>query len=127
MSTSRALAGVMSQRNSKCIVKTTESETPVYAVLKGNKEIYAPVSDGVVKVLFSPNGRYIALSAGELNLLDIERGKYEFGVVIVNCETGSYKGYVRGRPVLIAKWNGDKSIQFTETLRFDAASGQSLP
>ena len=120
-------AKIGSQQNSKCTVKSSQGEYPTYKVLKEGKEIYVPKSDGIVKAIISPSGKYVALSAGEVSLLDVESGKFEFGVVVVNCENGNRRGYLKGKPTLISKWNGDKGIEIFDFLNLSGNSGETLP
>ena len=113
--------------NSKCIVKSTGGEYPTYKVLKGKQTIYSPKSDGVSNVVFSHSGKYIALSGGEVSLLDISPGKFKFGIVIVNCETAKVRGYYENKPTLVkAWWPGDKGLDLWEGLNLSSGTN-SLP
>lgn len=47
---------------------------------------------------------FVKTSDSEISLLDIEKGKFEFGVVGVNCQTGKLKGYRKEQPTLITGW-----------------------
>lgn len=127
-------AKTISQKKSQCVVKREGGEYPKYRVLKKRKVIYKPSSDGVVAALISPSGKYVALSAGEVDSLDIEPGKFEYGIVVVNCATGNKKGYRKGLPTLITKWEQDSSLHFSdsssgqsEVLKFGGPSGEALP
>lgn len=117
----------ISQPNSKCVVKSSAGEYPSYTVTKNNKPIYSPKSDGIIKALISPSGKYVALSAGEISLIDIEKDRFEYGVVIVNCETGKIKGYRKGQPTLMTKWKGETGLEISDFLNLSGNSGESLP
>tara|TARA_B100001248_G_scaffold261547_2_gene253084 strand:+ start:1655 stop:2086 length:432 start_codon:yes stop_codon:yes gene_type:complete len=119
---------VIKSENSKCHVKTTGGEYPLYSVYKGKRKIYSPQSDGIVTAIISPTGKYIALSGGEISLLDIKEGKFDYGVVIVNCETEKLKGYLKGKPTLIKSWwKDDKGLDIWEGLNLSGNSGKTLP
>jgi hypothetical protein len=120
-------AQTISQPNSKCEVKSTGGEYPTFTVFKDKKTIYSPGSDGIVKAIISPSGKYLALSAGEIRLLDIEKDHFDYGVVIVNCETGKIKGYRKGKPTLIIAWHGDEGIELADVLHLSGNGGESLP
>lgn len=127
-------AKTISQKNSQCVVKREAGEYPQYRILKKGKAIFKPSSDGIVAALISPSGKYVALSAGEVDSIDIEPGKFEYGVVIVNCETGKKKGYRKGLPTLITKWDQDSNLHFSdsvsgqsEILKLGDKPGESLP
>jgi len=120
-------ARTLSQPNSKCVVKSTAGEYPTYTVYRNKKVLYSPKSDGIVTTIISPSGKYVALSAGEISLLDIEKGKFEYGVVIVNCESGKIKGYRKGQPTLISKWEGEQVLGLSDSKSISVNSGESLP
>jgi hypothetical protein len=120
-------AKAITTKNSKCVVKRAAGEYPTYRVLKNGKAIFEPQSDGIVAALVSPSGKYVALSAGETDLIDLESGKFEYGVVVINCATGNKKGYRKGIPTLILKWNGDSSLQISDVLNLSGNSGETLP
>jgi hypothetical protein len=82
-----------SHPKSKCVVKASEGEDPGYTVYRGKKIIYQPSSDGITDVSFSPSGKYIAFTNGEINGIDVVKGKFSFSLVILNCESGKVKGY----------------------------------
>ncbi len=115
-------ARTISQANSKCEVKVSSGEYPSYTVLKNKKDLYSPKSDGVVAALISPSGKFLALSAGEISLLDVEKDKFDYGVVIVNCDTGKIKGYRKGQATLIKSWNGEKGIDISDFLNLSGNS-----
>lgn len=97
----------------------TDVTYPVYTVTLNNKVIYSPQSDGVTKVVKSRSGRKILLTAGEMNLLDIAAGKFEYGAVVVNCVTGSIQGYLKDTPALATDfWNTE--------LGFKAVAGDPM-
>ncbi len=121
-------AKTISHPKSKCVVKATAGEYPIYTVYKENKAIFSPKSDGVGPVIISPSGKYIALSGGEISLIDIEKDKYEYGVVVVNCETGKIKGYRKNLPTFITKWEADdKGLHMSDFLNLSGNSGETLP
>lgn len=95
-------AHVWKQQNSGCVVKATTGEYPMFTVLKKNKVIYKPKSDGIGEVLFSISGKYIALGSSEVDKVDIGKNKYD--IVIVNCESGKKAGYNIGVKELTAAW-----------------------
>jgi len=96
-------------------------------VFRKNKAIYSPKSDGVVTAIISPSGKYVALSGGEISLLDIQKDKFDYGVVVVNCKTGKIKGYRKGLPTLISKWEGDQGIHISDFLNLSGNDGDTLP
>lgn len=120
-------AKTVSQKNSKCSVKRESGEYPTYRVLKDGKAIFEPKSDGIVQALISPSGKYVALAAGEVSLIDLEAEKFEYGVVVVNCETGSMKGYRKGIPTHITRWEGNSGLHISEYLNLSGNSGETLP
>ena len=67
------------------------------------------------------------LSAGEVSLIDLESEKFEYGVVVINCETGNKKGYRKGVPTLITKWERDSGLRISEFLNLSGNSGETLP
>jgi hypothetical protein len=108
------------QGNSRCEVESTEGEQPVYQVLRAGKIIFAPQSRGIFKALISSDGKHVALFASESeSLIDVEPGKFKYGAVAVHCDSGRVRGYRRGQPTLVDKWD-----RFTEILK---ASGEKLP
>lgn len=117
----------ISAKNSKCVVKRRAGEYPTYRVFIDGKPVFEPKSDGIAAALISPSGKYLALSSGETELIDLEPGKFEYGVVVVNCETGNKKGYRRGVPTLITKWDGESGLQISDFLNLSGNSGESLP
>jgi hypothetical protein len=119
---------IIKANNSKCTVAITGGEYPKYIVMRDKKTTFAPTSDGVVKALISPSGKYVALSAGEISLIDIVDGKFEFGVAIVNCLTGNVKGYRKGQPTLITTWKKDDSgLELSDFLNLSGNNGDTLP
>ncbi len=113
-------ARTISQANSKCTVKVSAGEYPQYVVYKDRTPIFSPNTDGIESALFSESGKYIALSAGEVNLIDIEKDNFEFGMVVVNCETGKYKGYRKGQVTHVTKWQGDQGVLTSDNIIFSA-------
>lgn len=106
---------VFRQKNSKCRVEKSGGEYPTFKVFQGKHLLYAPASDGIVNALFSPDGRYVALGAGEID---------GFGVMIVNCGTGNRKGFWPGKATFLKKWEKQKLI--VDGGEVDLAN-QSLP
>jgi hypothetical protein len=106
----------LSQKNSPCVIRVHAGEYSSYTVMKGEKELFTPRSDGIVKALFSPSGKYVAFGAGESQLIDVESGKFDFGVVVVNCISGAIIGYRKGLPTNLTKWDHDKGLIFVDFL-----------
>lgn len=121
-------AQTISQPNSKCVVKSTEAEFPLYKVYRNKKVIFAPKTQGVNEAFLSPSGNYLALSGGHIQLLDLKRGQFEFGVVIINCKTGKKSGYRKNQPTHITKWDGDRILFTTnDALAFTGPAHEKLP
>lgn len=108
-------AKVISHPKSACIVESTSGEYPLYSVERNGKVIYAPKSDGIIKAVFSPDGRYIAFSGSEVNGVDIKPGAYNFSVVVLECNTGSLKGFTKGFPNPDLRWDGNNSLRYTDS------------
>jgi hypothetical protein len=106
---------------SQCVVESTAGEYPFYKVKREGKIIYAPESDGIIKAIFSPNGRYIAFSGSEISPVDIKPGVYDYSVVILECDTGALRGFTEGFPNPDLSWVGNHSLRFT-----DSASGKVI-
>ena len=106
---------------SKCVVESTAGEYPFYKVKREGKIIYAPKSDGIIKAIFFPNGRYIAFSVSDISGVDIKPGAFEYSVVILECYTGALRGFTKGFPNPDLRWVGSNSLRFT-----DSASGKVI-
>ena len=106
---------------SKCVVESTAGEYPLYKVTRGGNVIYAPRSDGISKAVFSPNGRYIAFSGSEVEGVDIKPGVYDHSVVILECDTGALRGFMKGFPAPDLRWDGNGRLRYT-----DSASGKEI-
>jgi hypothetical protein len=106
---------------SNCVVESTAGEYPFYKVKREGKVIYAPKSDGIIKAIFSPNGRYIAFSGSEISGVDITPGAFEYSVVILECHTGALQGFTKGFPNADLRWVESNSLRFT-----DSASGKVI-
>ena len=106
---------------SKCVVESTAGEYPFYKAKRGGKILYAPESDGIIKAIFSPNGRYIAFPGSEISPVDIKPGVFDYSVVILECDTGALRGFTEGFPDPDLRWVGNHSLRFT-----DAASGKVI-
>ena len=106
---------------SKCVVESTAGEYVFYTVKREGKIIYAPRSDGIIKAIFSPNGRYIAFSGSEISPVDIKPGVYDYSVVILECDTGALRGFTEGFPLPDLSWVGNHGLRFT-----DSASGKVM-
>ena len=106
---------------SKCVVESTAGEYPFYKVKREGKILYAPESDGIIKAIFSPDGRYIAFSGSEISPVDIKPGVFDYSVVILECDTGALRGFTKGYPNPDLRWVGNQSLRFT-----DAASGKVI-
>ena len=106
---------------SKCVVESSAGEYAFYKVKREGKILYAPESDGIIKAIFSPNGRYIAFSGSEISAVDIKPGAYEYSVVILECDTGAMRGFTKGFPHPDLSWVGSNSLRFT-----DSASGKVI-
>jgi WD40 repeat protein len=108
---------------SKCIIEKSGGEYPTYIVKTGEKVLYSPKSDGIIKALFSPSGKYLAFSGSEIDLVDID--EEHFSVVVLNCDSGIMNGFMKGFP------SGEKSISMSwvddNTLKyFDTASEKEI-
>jgi len=106
---------------SPCVVESTAGEYPFYKVKREGKILYAPESDGIIKAIFSPNGRYIAFSGSEISPVDIKPGVYDYSVVILECATGALRGFTEGYPHPDLSWVGNQGLRFT-----DSASGKVI-
>lgn len=104
-------AKIIKAENSACRIESSSGEYPTYKVYKKEKLIFAPESDGIVEGKISPSGKYIALGGSEVNFIDLEKDKYEWGLVIINCETLKKKGYLKHQPVLIHSWEKEEEIK----------------
>jgi len=121
-------AQTITQANSKCIVKSSEAEFPLYRVYRNKKLIFAPKTQGINEVAMSPSGNYLALSGGHIQLLDLKREQFEFGIVIINCKTGKKKGYRKNQPTHITKWDGDRVLATVyDALAFTGPAHEKLP
>ena len=100
--------------SSPCIVYSTEGEYPMYSVIKNDKKIYAPGSDGIIQAVFSPSGKYIAFVGSEIDWVDIRPGEGH-SVVILDCDSEKLTGYTNGYPKGDFKWITDKQFQYTDT------------
>ena len=98
-----------------------ELSYPHIKVVRDGKVIYEPQSDGIIKVIFSPNGKFIAFSGSEMNGVDIVPGVFDYSVVVLECVSGSLKGFAEGFPEPDLKWNNSNSLSFT-----DSASGKTV-
>lgn len=108
---------VIKQKNSKCFINRKAGEYPSYSIKTAAKEIYKPQSDGIGGAFISESGKYAALSGSEVNLVDIKSGKPEFGIVIINCDSGEKVGYRKGRPTHILEFaKDDKSLRFKDAV-----------
>ena len=106
---------------SECIVEASAGEYPFYKVKRNEKIIYSPTSDGIIKAIFSPSGKQIAFSGSEISPVDIEKGKYEYAVVILECSTGKLIGFEEGFPYPDLTWVTEQKLRFT-----DAASEKEV-
>ena len=107
----------------KCIIQKSGGEYPSFIVKTGEKVLYSPKSDGIVKALFSPSGKYIAFSGSEIDLVDI--GEERFSVVVLCCGSGILKGFAKGFPSgeesAAMSWVDDKTLKY-----FDTASEEEI-
>lgn len=101
--------------NSECSVESTSGEYPRFITMRNGKVIYMPESDGIIKVLFSPNGQFIAFSGSEISGVDIQPGVFDYSVVILECNSGSLKGFTEGFPEPDMQWNSDRSLSYTDS------------
>ena len=99
---------------SECIVEASAGEYPFYKVKRNGKIIYSPTSDGIIKAIFSPSGKQIAFSGSEISPVDIEKGKYEYAVVILECSTGKLSGFEEGFPNPDLTWVTEQKLRFTD-------------
>ncbi len=100
---------------SQCHVDVAGGEYPGFKVFKkGRKEpIFAPKSDGISDAKFSNSGTYIAFGSSEIDFVDV--GSEQFGVAVLNCDTGKSKGFLAGKIVngRELKWSAnDMSLSF---------------
>jgi hypothetical protein len=104
-------------RNAKCIIEKSGGEYPFFVVKIGEKPLYSPKSDGIVKALFSPSGKYIAFSGSEIDLVDI--GEERFSVVVLGCDSGILKGFAKGFPSgeesTVMSWLDDRTLKYFDT------------
>lgn len=82
-------AKTYSDPNSKCEVRSSSGEYPIFKIYKNNKEIKIIDCDCYVSVLFSPSGKYIAFGNSEM---DVFERKYALSVF--KCQTEKIKGYL---------------------------------
>jgi hypothetical protein len=112
-----SLPETISHPESKCIVQTSGGEYPKYVVKKEGKVIFSPKSDGIIKAVFSLNGKYIAFSGSEIDWVDVEDKSYS--VVVLHCESGVLKGFIDGFPSgedsKTLSWINDKTIRYIDT------------
>jgi hypothetical protein len=78
-------------KNSLCVVKSSAGEYPMFTVLKNNKIIFSPKSDGVDCVSFSKDGKYVALGTSEIHPIDVKDEYYHFA--IINCLSEKVAGF----------------------------------
>ncbi len=95
---------------SDCVVETSGGEYPRYVAKKRGKVIFAPRSDGITKVLFSPSAEYLAFFGSEIDWVDV--GDKAFAVVVMRCPTGELRGFAKGFPGVKAGWVDDMTIKF---------------
>ncbi len=95
---------------SDCVVETSGGEYPRYVAKKRGKVIFAPRSDGITKVLFSPSAEYLAFFGSEIDWVDV--GDKGFAVVVMRCPTGELRGFAKGFPGAEAGWVDDMTIKF---------------
>lgn len=107
--------------DSNCIIESTSGEYPHFKVIKDGKVVYEPQSDGIIKVVFSPNGEFIAFSGSEISGVDIKPGFFDYSVVILECSSGSLKGFRGGFPEPDLKWNNNRTLTYT-----DSATGKKI-
>ena len=110
-------------QKAKCIIEKSGGEYPSFVVKTGEKVLYSPKSDGIIKVLFSPSGKYIAFSGSEIDGVDIE--EEHFSVVVLSCDSGIMKGFMKGFPSgeesIGMSWVEDKTLKY-----FDTASEKEI-
>ena len=94
-------------KNSQCNVRSTSGEYPSFTVFKNNKIIFKPKSDGVEGVVFSKDGKYVALGSSEVNMIDVE-GK-DYHIAIVNCVNEKVVGFNLDIKDVSAAWPKDWS------------------
>jgi len=98
---------------SNCIVTASGGEYPLYVVKKAGEVIYAPISDGITKALFSPSGEYIAFFGSEIDWVDIK--DKAFSIVVLKCSSGELNGFEKGYPGIDTKWLDNMTIQYDDT------------
>lgn len=107
-------AKTITHPKSDCMVEASAGEYPFYKVKRNGKIIYSPSSDGIIKAIFSPSGNQIAFSGSEISPVDIEKGKYEYAVVILECSTGKLIGFEEGFPHPDLTWLTEQKLRFTD-------------
>ena len=95
----------------------------MYSVIKNDKTIYAPGSDGIIQAVFSPSGKYIAFVGSEIGWVDIRPGEV-YSVVILDCDSEKLIGYTNGYPKGDFKWITDKQFQYTDTATETLVQGE---
>ena len=104
--------------NAECVIEESGGEYPSYVVKVGKKVVYSPKSDGILAALFSPSGKYIALSGSEISGVDI--GEEYFSVVVLNCQSGDLRGFRKGFPSgeesLGMSWVNSTTLKYFDTV-----------
>lgn len=100
---------------SACVVTSSAGEYPLFTVTRSGSPIFAPQSDGIQAVVFSPAGRFVALVGSEINGIQAPNPKPGvYGVVVVDCLTGAATGFLEPYRSGTLHWKSD--IVFTFTL-----------
>lgn len=94
-------------KNSECLVKSTAGEYSSFTVFKNNKIIFKPKSEGLEGVVFSKDGKYVALGSSEVTMIDVE-GK-DYHIAIVNCVNEKLVGFNLEIKGVSAAWPKDWS------------------
>ena len=90
---------------------------------KNGELIYAPQSDGIGQIVFSPSGRFIAFVGSEIAWVDIKPGD-DHSIVILDCESELLTGYINGFPMPDFKWETDRHFQYTNSATGELVKGK---
>ncbi len=118
-------AETVTHAKSDCVIESSGGEYPLYRVLKDERIIFAPKSDGILTAHFSPSGNYIAFSGSEINWVDL--GDMSFSVVILECSSGNLNGFTRGYPGVDTKWRDNLTYQYNDTASGALVSVRIVP
>lgn len=99
---------------SACVVTSSAGEYPLFTVLRSGNPIFAPPSDGIRAVVFSPAGRFVALVGSEIDGIQAPNPKSGvYGVVVVDCLRGAATGFLEPYRSGTLRWTSDTAFTFT--------------